>query len=107
MPWTWEEINSFWYRGPLVTELPAAKEWVALFNVVDRYFGREWLDEQRVPGGAETRGPGAVAALLSPGKRPPRPHGATRTPALIEKIPPHEPAPRAALTAHPRPPHHS
>jgi hypothetical protein len=46
MPWTWEEINRVWYRGPAGTELPVAEECVALFNVVDRYFGREWLDEE-------------------------------------------------------------
>jgi len=99
MPWTWEEINSVWYRVPLATELPAAEEWVALFNVVDRYFGREWLDEQRVHGGAESWGPGAVASVLSQGKRLQCLDGVAGTATLIEKLRRQEPAAWAELTA--------
>src|SRR5713226_2290026 len=101
MPWTWEEINSVWYREPLVTELPAAEEWVALFNVVDRYFGREWLDEQRVHGGAESWGPGAVASVLSQGKRLQCLDGVAGTATLIEKLRRQEPAAWAELEVEP------
>jgi hypothetical protein len=98
MPWTWDEISRLWLRdGPALEPPPAG--WIDQFNIVERYFGREWMDQSRFQGGVESWGVGPTAYTASQGMRLASLDGLAGTAALIEKLRQCDPAAWAELTA--------
>ncbi len=98
MPWTWDEITSLWLRdGPTLE--PPPTWWVDQFNVVERYFGREWINQTRFQVGVESWGVGPAAYVASQGMRLTSLDGVFGAANLIEKLRRREAAAWAELTA--------
>jgi len=85
MPWTWDEIKRVWLRDVQITD-PPAEVWVDHFNVVERYFGRDWLDHSRFKNGVETWGPEPALYLGSQGARLACLDGVPGADHLIERL---------------------
>jgi hypothetical protein len=65
--WTWEEIQQEWLRDDSSPADPGG--WVDSFNCLERFFGREWINQLRFAGGAERWGLHPTLGVVTQGLR--------------------------------------
>lgn len=98
MSWTSDEIKATWLREMQVDDA-TLEALVDRFNVVERYFGRAWMEESRFVDGVETWGAEPAAYLASEGARLRSLDGAPGAEHLLVKLRRRDNAAWAELTA--------
>ncbi len=98
MPWTWDEIRNAWLRDTDV-DRPAPEVWVEHFDIVERYMGRDWMDQARFINGVETWGLEPALYVLTQGSRLACLDRISDSGRLIQKLRQHDSSAWAELTA--------
>jgi hypothetical protein len=98
MPWSWDEIRNTWLRDTVVDQ-PTSEVWVEHFDIVERYMGRDWMDQARFVNGVETWGLEPALFVITQGARLACLDRIRDTDRLIQKLLQHDSSAWAELTA--------